>query len=502
MGSLEAFSPDCPLSHDVLLVCIPTDPKLEWAAEVEARYPGFKVRWIEQELYGGNGCVFTEGYLDLPPEHFDGVTMVMSYLPPRPENMKGVRFVQLTSAGADRWTSHDKYKDPEVSFCTANGIHSTQISEWVIGMWLMAQHHFLRAHKFMREHRWAKGSEFQPTQDSPGLRMGILGYGAIGRQCARVASAMGMEIYAYTRTERRTPEQRRDDSYCIPGTGDPDGILPARWFHGKSTGDLNEFLASDLDILVICTPLTDATRQLLSYEQFNVLAESRDSNYFYRINKKSHTLANGTGVGCKDGSINRNPHGCLGSDLDEVMGEDTYDDSNLVTNPFANGHHINRPLVGHMPSPPYDSDDGMRTPVSTMSNGSYTDDQGNDYLSSGGSHSHRPANGQLSSNACVKGVKRGTFLCNISRGPVIDTAALLDALETGKIRGAALDVTDPEPLPADHPLWDHPDVFITPHISWITPCYWDRLLRVMEENLSRMCQEKPLLNLMNRNEQY
>lgn len=123
---------------------------------------------------------------------------------------------------------------------------------------------------------------------------------------------MGMEIYAYTRTERRTPEQRRDDSYCIPGTGDPDGILPARWFHGKSTDDLNNFLASDLDILVVCTPLTDATRQLLSYEQFNVLAESRDSDYFYRVNKKSHTLASGSGVGCANGCINGNPNGYLG----------------------------------------------------------------------------------------------------------------------------------------------------------------------------------------------
>ena len=64
------------------------------------------------------------------------------------------------------------------------------------------------------------------VEDSPGLRMGILGYGAIGRQCARVAKAMGMDIIAYTSRQRPTPESKRDDSYCVPGTGDPEGPPP------------------------------------------------------------------------------------------------------------------------------------------------------------------------------------------------------------------------------------------------------------------------------------
>lgn len=58
----------------------------------------------------------------------------------------------------------------------------------------------------------------------------------------------------------------------------------------------------------------------------------------------------------------------------------------------------------------------------------------------------------------------GTYIANISRGGIIDQPALVEALEKGKIRGAALDVTDPEPLPEDHPLWTAPNCLVTPHV--------------------------------------
>lgn len=61
--------------------------------------------------------------------------------------------------------------------------------------------------------------------------------------------------------------------------------------------------------------------------------------------------------------------------------------------------------------------------------------------------------------------KPGVLVVNVGRGPVLDTAGLLQALDAGQVRGAALDVTDPEPLPAGHPLWGRPDVLITPHIA-------------------------------------
>ena len=81
----------------------------------------------------------------------------------------------------------------------------------------------------------------------------------------------------------------------------------------------------------------------------------------------------------------------------------------------------------------------------------------------------------------VKRMKPSAILINSSRGPVVDTAALLHALQTGQIAGAALDVTDPEPLPADHPLYSLPSCLIVPHIGSAT---WNTR-RAMAE---RACQ--------------
>jgi len=209
------------------------------------------------------------------------------------------------------------------------------------------------------------------VQDTPGMRMGILGYGAIGRQVAKVAQAMGMEIYAYTRSEKSTPESRYDDSYCVPGTGDPHGLVPTKWFHGGSKGDINSFLAQDLDILVLSLPLTEETRHILGPEQFEILS------------------------------------------------------------------------------------------------------------------------------------KKKTFVSNIARGPHIDQDALIDALKTGKIRGAALDVTDPEPLPDGHPLYSAPNIFITPHVSWQSPHYFTRVQAIIERNLASLAGDgTKMINVMDKSRGY
>jgi len=74
---------------------------------------------------------------------------------------------------------------------------------------------------------------------------------------------------------------------------------------------------------------------------------------------------------------------------------------------------------------------------------------------------------------------------NVARGGVIETDALVDALRWNHVRGAALDVTDPEPLPADHPLWDFENVLITPHNGGYTPEYYDRLADIVVRNVER-----------------
>lgn len=72
---------------------------------------------------------------------------------------------------------------------------------------------------------------------------------------------------------------------------------------------------------------------------------------------------------------------------------------------------------------------------------------------------------------------------NVGRGQIIDTTALVAALRQNQIDGAALDVTDPEPLPTDHPLWDFENVLITPHNAGHTPSYYERLADIVAENI-------------------
>jgi phosphoglycerate dehydrogenase-like enzyme len=76
-------------------------------------------------------------------------------------------------------------------------------------------------------------------------------------------------------------------------------------------------------------------------------------------------------------------------------------------------------------------------------------------------------------------------LVNVARGPVVDTEALVDALRSNELRAAALDVTDPEPLPEDHPLWGFENVVVTPHNAGHTPAYYERLADIVAENVHR-----------------
>lgn len=86
----------------------------------------------------------------------------------------------------------------------------------------------------------------------------------------------------------------------------------------------------------------------------------------------------------------------------------------------------------------------------------------------------------------ISKMKPGAMLYNVGRGPVIDSQALIEALTSGHLGGAGLDVTDPEPLPADSPLWAMENVLITSHTSGSTPRYWQRLLPLVAENIRRI----------------
>ncbi|MEU5347351.1 MULTISPECIES: 2-hydroxyacid dehydrogenase [unclassified Streptomyces] len=92
-------------------------------------------------------------------------------------------------------------------------------------------------------------------------------------------------------------------------------------------------------------------------------------------------------------------------------------------------------------------------------------------------------------------MKDGALLVNVSRGGVVDTKALLAELESGRIR-AALDVTDPEPLPPGHPLWHAPGVLISPHVGGPTSAFFPRAKRLLSDQLNRFVNREPLRNVV------
>lgn len=94
-------------------------------------------------------------------------------------------------------------------------------------------------------------------------------------------------------------------------------------------------------------------------------------------------------------------------------------------------------------------------------------------------------------------LKDGALLVNLARGPVVDTDALLAELRIGRIT-AALDVVDPEPLPATSPLWDAPGLLISPHVGGMSSAMWPRAHRLVREQLTRFAAEEPLLNVVDR----
>ena len=95
----------------------------------------------------------------------------------------------------------------------------------------------------------------------------------------------------------------------------------------------------------------------------------------------------------------------------------------------------------------------------------------------------------------IASMKRGALLVNAGRGAIVETDALVRALNQGRIR-AALDVTDPEPLPPEHPLWRAPNLMITPHLATDTPRFMGRAFAFAGEQAQRFARGEPLSNII------
>lgn len=164
-----------------------------------------------------------------------------------------LEWIQLVSAGANQIT-HLPIARMNIPVTTASGLHGVPIAQFVTGALLMLVHQFPRLAAVQATHRWPEQRWDLRGSLLRDATAGVIGYGSIGRECARQLHALGMRIVALD------VGAKRDDGYnAWPGTGDAEGKLPERWFAPEQ---LREMLPL-CDALVIAVPLTPRTNDLI-----------------------------------------------------------------------------------------------------------------------------------------------------------------------------------------------------------------------------------------------
>ncbi|GAM85996.1 hypothetical protein ANO11243_040060 [Dothideomycetidae sp. 11243] len=361
---------------DVVLFLLPMPEPKQLTARIRSHHPHLDLRYQEASYRPGGRRL--ENDVEPDPSIFKDITILvtLSMLPPSQSEAPKLDYIQLISAGSNQISSHPIYTDSDIVIATASGIHGPQIAEWVVMTSLVHSHNYKTYYELQKKHEWGKKhatENFKSVRDMVGRRIGVLGYGSIGRQVGRVAKAMGMDVVAFTASPRDSKESKRDRGFIVPGTGDADGEIPSEWYSGLDKDSLHNFLSKDIDVLLVSVPLTDDTKGMLGKSEFDVL-----------------------------------------------------------------------------------SHDGKTKP----------------------------------------------YVVNIARGPIINQEELITALKDGTLGGAALDVTDPEPLPADSELWDLDNVIVTPHISGSGQAYTERAFMLLDEQLCRRENGEKLLNVVQRKRGY
>jgi phosphoglycerate dehydrogenase-like enzyme len=343
------------MANETLLITIPFDAFEEDYARLKDLQPGLEIIHYN-----------TKDVDIVPPEIWAKATVHLTlYLFSQSrEQTPRLKWVHLYSGGINQAIDAPLLHDQDVIWTRNGGVHAPQIAEWAIATLLAYYRQIPTLLRWQESGTW-RATEYRPRGDLLGKTIAFLGYGAIARHTARIASACGMRVLAYTLHEKVTAEARRSKAFTPKYTGDPLGEIPEEWHFG----DLDQFLSSQhIDVLVISMPSTDKTRQCVDKARLAKL--------------------------------------------------------------------------------------------------------------------------------------RGCYLINLGRGDIVKTDDLVEALNDGTLCGAALDVTDPEPLPEGHPLWSAKNAIVTPHVSGVSDEYMPRTIDIVNENLNRLRASKELLNLILRSDGY
>lgn len=174
-----------------------------------------------------------------------------------------LRWVQLLSAGADHVLS-GPLGSATIPVTTASGIHATAMAEYTVASMLTFAHRLHLTLRAQTRHEWMRSGGFMETVDElRGRTLGVVGYGSIGRETARLAEAMGMRILAL----KRDPLMRADTGWCPKGLGDPEGRIPAKFF----APDERKAMLHECDYVTVTLPLTEHTRRFIGARELDAI---------------------------------------------------------------------------------------------------------------------------------------------------------------------------------------------------------------------------------------
>ncbi len=183
---------------------------------------------------------------------------------PRPEQAPHLRWVQLYIAGVNRVIPHPLFAS-DVMFTTVSGLHAINIGEYVLASILAWTRHLPELLDLQRKKQWPsdRWTYCQPTE-LRGSTLGIVGYGSIGREVARLAKAFGMRVLA---VKRRTESASEHGAFGLAGLGDPAGVLPDALYGPEQ---VREMLAQ-CDFVVLAVPLTQETRGMIGEAELRAM---------------------------------------------------------------------------------------------------------------------------------------------------------------------------------------------------------------------------------------
>lgn len=184
---------------------------------------------------------------------------------PEPQQAPNLKWIQLNSAGMEHVMHKPIITETDVQLTSASGIHAVPMAEYAMGLMLAWEYRLMTVFAHQQRKHWEhdRDAVFAPRH-LRGQTLGIVGYGSIGRELARLAKGIGMLVLAVKRDAKHPKEGR---GYAEIGTGDNTGDLPERIYPPQAVASM----ARDCDYVVLLTPLTEQSRGMIGADVFAVM---------------------------------------------------------------------------------------------------------------------------------------------------------------------------------------------------------------------------------------